>query len=120
MRGARGGVLLVLALSTGCGEGPEPARARDGRVTVEQVDFRFRPQHIEAPPGRIAITVVNRARLAHTLRITRGDRERVRVTSQLPGSRTAVTARLRRGRYRMLCAIANHEELGMYGTLVVR
>jgi uncharacterized cupredoxin-like copper-binding protein len=28
--------------------------------------------------------------------------------------------RLRRGTYKMLCAIGNHEELGMWGTLEVR
>ena len=111
---------MVLALAAGCGEAREPARPRDGRLTITQVDFRFRPQRIEAGAGRLAITVVNRARLAHTLRIVQGERERVRVTSQLPGSRTAVTARLPSGRYRLLCALANHEELGMYGTLVVR
>jgi plastocyanin len=120
MRAARGGVVLALAVLAGCGDAPAAAPARDGRVTIAQVDFRFRPQHVEARAGRLRLTVVNRARLAHTLRIVRDGRERVRVTSQLPGRRTAVTARLEPGSYRMLCALANHEELGMHGTLVVR
>ena len=111
---------MVLALLAGCGEDGELTRARDGRLTMHQVDFRFEPQRIEAAAGRLTLTVVNRGRLPHTLRIVRGDRERVRVTSQLPGRRTTVTARLRPGRYRMVCALGNHEELGMYGTLVVR
>ena len=120
MRGARGGVLLMLALSAGCAQAPDEQRVRGGRVTIAQVDFRFQPQHIRAQRGRLTIRVVNRARLAHTLRILRGARERVRVTSQLPGRRTTVIARLRPGEYRMVCALANHEELGMYGTLEVR
>jgi plastocyanin len=28
--------------------------------------------------------------------------------------------RVRAGEYRFFCALANHEELGMYGTLIVR
>ena len=28
--------------------------------------------------------------------------------------------RVRKGEYRFFCALANHEELGMYGTLVVK
>ena len=110
----------MLALSPGCAQAPEEQRVRGGRVTIAQVDFRFQPQHIRAERGRLTISAVNRARLAHTLRIVRGARERVRVTSQLPGGRTTVTARLRPGEYRMVCALANHEELGMYGTLEVR
>ena len=27
---------------------------------------------------------------------------------------------LKRGTYRMVCTIANHDDLGMYGSLVVR
>ena len=120
MRAARGGVLVALAVLAGCGDAPDPEPAHDGRLTIAQVDFRFRPQHVEADAGPLRLTVVNRAQLAHTMRIVRDGRERVRVTSQLPGQRTTVTARLAPGDYRLLCALANHEELGMHGTLVVR
>ena len=89
-------------------------------MTLTQVDYRFRPADVEVRRGRVRIAVVNRGRLAHGLRILRGGREVVRVAAQLPGRRRTVTARLRPGRYRMLCAIGNHEELGMWGTLVVR
>ena len=120
MRGARGGDLVALAILARCREHREAVRARDGRITIAQVDYRFQPQRIRAGRGPLTVTVVNRARLAHTLRVMRGARERIRVTAQLPGERTTVTARLRPGRYRLLCALGNHEELGMWGTLVVR
>ena len=68
----------------------------------------------------VTLTVTNEGRLPHTLRVRRGARVYVQVSAQLPGERATVTARLPRGKYRMLCSIGNHEELGMYGTLVVR
>ena len=117
-------LLLVLALPAAalpaCG-GEEPAaRARDGRVAVEIEDFRYRPQLIRAAPGRIRFDLVNRGRLAHTFRIERGEAIVAKVSSLLPGDRARKGVRVRRGEYRFFCALSNHEELGMYGTLVVR
>jgi plastocyanin len=64
---------------------------------------------------------VNRGRLAHTFRLERGeDRIVAKVSSLLPGDRTSKTVRVRKGTYRFFCALSNHEELGMYGTLVVK
>ena len=42
------------------------------------------------------------------------------MSSLLPGDRAPKTVRVRRGEYRFFCALSNHEELGMYGTLVVK
>jgi plastocyanin len=120
MRVVRGGALVALAMLPACGGDPAPVRAADGRVAVTQVDYRFRPQALEARRGRLVLTVVNRARLPHTLRLVRGGREVLRIPSVAPGARATVARRLRPGDYRMLCAIGNHEELGMWGTLVVR
>ena len=120
MGGVRASILAALAILAGCREQPEAVRAARGRVTVEQVDYRYRPQAVEAPRGRVTLTVVNRGRLSHTLRLTKGGREWLRVSAQLPGERTRVTKRLEPGGYKMFCGIGNHEELGMYGTLDVR
>jgi len=118
-------LLLVLALPAaalpGCG-GEEPAvRARDNRIAVTIDDFRYRPQQIRAGPGRLHLDLVNRGRLAHTFRLERGEDKIVaKVSSLLPGVRAKKTVRVRKGEYRFFCALSNHEELGMYGTLVVR
>ena len=46
--------------------------------------------------------------------------EPVQVTTLLPGDSGTGSADLERGDYKMLCTVANHEELGMSGRLVVR
>jgi plastocyanin len=46
-------------------------------------------------------------------------RYRPQLIRAAPGRMTKV-ARVRKGDYRFFCALSNHEELGMYGTLVVR
>lgn len=94
--------------------------ARNGRVAVTLDDFRFEPQAIRARSGRISFALRNRGRLAHTFRLRIKGRPVVEVPSLLPGESTTRAARLPRGSYRMFCALANHEELGMYGTLTVR
>jgi plastocyanin len=114
---------LVLAATAlpGCGGEESAARARDGRVAVRIDDFRYTPQQIRAAPGRLRFDFVNRGRLAHTFRLERGEDQIVaKVSSLLPGDRARKTVRVRKGTYRFFCALSNHEELGMYGTLVVR
>jgi plastocyanin len=116
-------LLILLALPAAalpaCGGDEPAARVRDGRVAVALDDFRYRPQLIRASPGRVRFDLVNRGRLAHTFRLERGTVV-AKVSSLLPGDRASKTARVRKGEYRFLCALSNHEELGMYGTLVVK
>ena len=116
-------LLLLLALPAAalpaCGGDEPAARVRDGRVAVALDDFRYRPQLIRASPGRVRFDLVNHGRLAHTFRLERGTVV-AKVSSLLPGDRASKTARVRRGEYRFFCALSNHEELGMYGTLVVK
>ena len=122
--------LIALALASaaalpaaGCagdGAGSEPARVRDGRVTVTLDDFSIAPQRIRAKPGRIAFRAVNRGAIGHTLRVMRGDREVAAIKTLLPGASGTGSGTLERGDYDLLCILGNHEVLGMYGTLTVR
>lgn len=119
--------LTLLALAapalavSGCGGSDDaPVRARDGRVTIEMRDYFFDPQAVLARPGRLELTLVNRSRVAHNFRLQRQGRYYAEVLALKPGERQTVTTRgLIRGDYRMFCSIANHEELGMYGSLNV-
>jgi plastocyanin len=111
--------LLVTALA-GCGTNQSTDRVRDGRVTVALDDFFFDPQVIRARPGRVRFDLVNRGSLAHTFRLRRYGKAVAKVPSLLPGERASKTVRVRVGDYRIVCELANHEELGMSGTLQVR
>jgi uncharacterized cupredoxin-like copper-binding protein len=112
-------LLLAVALSA-CGTAPATVRAPDGKPEVTLDDFLLSPQRVRVPPGEVTFTAVNRGRTAHTLRVTDGTRDLLKVTTLLPGDRGQASARLPRGTYKLYCAIANHEELGLWGTLVVR
>ena len=117
-------VLAALTASVGplwgCGDEPERTRVTDRTLELEMRDFRFDPQAVETSRGRLQVEAVNRGRLPHALRITRGGREHLRIGSLLPGERETATVSLEPGTYRLVCPIGNHEELGMYGSLVVR
>jgi len=117
-------LLALLALAAAplaaCGDDHPATRARGGQVAVAADDYRYRPQSIRAHPGPLRFDLVNRGRLAHTFRLERGGRVVARVSTFLPGEHATGSARVRAGRYRFFCSLANHEELGMYGTLLVR
>jgi uncharacterized cupredoxin-like copper-binding protein len=114
--------LAVAALAlAGCGSAGAPVRERDPSFTVRLDDYLIRPQEIRVPKGRrLTVTAINDGRLGHTFRIrSLNDRNVLAFTTIRPGERTTREVRLAAGRYRMYCALANHEELGMYGTLTV-
>jgi uncharacterized cupredoxin-like copper-binding protein len=111
--------LAALALG-GCG-GPGPAsEARDGRVEIVLDDYLIRPQQLRAEAGELTFAVTNRGRLGHNFRVRDRRGEPVAVTTLLPGDSASETVTLARGDYKMLCTVANHEQLGMTGRLVVR
>jgi plastocyanin len=112
-------VIAALALG-GCG-GPGPAvEAGAGRVDLVLDDYLIRPQHVRARAGQLAFDVVNRGRLGHNFRVRGRGGEPVAIATLLPGESGSETVTLRPGDYKMLCTVANHEQLGMYGRLVVR
>ena len=112
--------LLAVTVLAGCG-GSEPAvQVRDQRVEIELDDFLIRPQEVRAQAGALTFEVRNRGRLGHNFRLRDEGREVVEIATLLPGESGSATARLRPGSYKMVCTVANHEQLGMTGRLVVR
>ena len=111
-------VLAGVALAAGCGGGTPLHEPR--RFTLTLDDFLIRPQSVQVPAGRLRLTVVNRGRVVHNLRIERGHHVVFTVLTLKPGARARRSLRLKPGRYRMLDSVPQHAILGQYGTLVAR
>jgi plastocyanin len=114
---ALGAIALTLA---GCGSAGEPVRETGDRFAVTLDDYLVRPQQLRVPEGRrLTITVTNRGRLGHTLRIRGATRNILAFTTVRPGESKTREFSPAKGTYTMYCALSNHEELGLHGTLRV-
>jgi plastocyanin len=113
-------LLLCAVLISACGSSDAAVRERSGRFSVTLDDYLIRPQTIQVPRGgKLTVTVTNRGRLGHTFRIRAKTRNVLAFTTLEPGETKSRSFRLGKGTYTMYCVLANHEELGMYGTLRV-
>jgi plastocyanin len=108
------------APASGCTSDAPPAQARGGRVAVALGDFYIAPQKIRAKPGRITFTITNRGAIGHTLHVKQGDRDVAAIKTLLPGASATTSGAFKKGDYKLVCILGNHEVLGMYGTLTVR
>jgi plastocyanin len=111
---------VLAAPASGCTGDAPPAQARAGKVDVTLDDFFIAPQKIRAKPGRITFVVTNRGAIGHTLRVKQGDRDVAAIETLLPGASATTSGVFKKGDYKLVCILGNHEELGMYGTLTVR
>lgn len=119
---------LLLALPVAACADEEPVVIEGRTLQVRLDEYRIVPQNIRVKEGRLRIVARNVGRLTHNLIVTRQDEEDLEArpveiegtrTAQ-PGESTAVTiANLPAGEYRMICSIANHDDLGQYGRLIV-
>jgi len=97
------------------------------RITLDE--YRIVPQNIVVKPGRLKIVARNAGRLTHNLVIQiPGGPGRQPV--EIPGGRVGtmqpgetgepIKVDLKPGEYRLVCTIANHDDLGQYGKLEVK
>jgi uncharacterized cupredoxin-like copper-binding protein len=118
--------LPALALA-GCGEG-DVFRTERPIVRVMLDEYRIVPQNISIRPGRTKFVVRNAGRLTHNLVIQneRTDGTFVelpdrRVATMQPGQTAEpIKLDLTTGTYRLVCTIANHDDLGQFGRLEVK
>ena len=90
-------------------------------------EYRVVPQSIVVVgPKRIKFDVRNSGRLTHNLAIQLPEGpdgkpvELARTATMQPGERAdPIKMQLQLGEYRLVCTIANHDDLGQYGTLKV-
>jgi plastocyanin len=111
---------LLLAAMTAAACGGSPTAKAPARFTITLDDYLIRPQRIRLPKGeRLTVTVVNHGRLGHTFRIRSVNHTVLALTTIPPGGTKSRSFKLAAGNYTMFCALSNHEELGMSGTLIV-
>ncbi len=119
-------VLAAAVAAAGCGDDPVAVDGSTLRLRLDE--YRIQPQDLTVEEGRLRIVATNVGRLTHNVKIVKEDPsdleapvEEVGGTrSTQPGESAAVTfPELEPGEYRLACTIANHDDLGQYGTLVV-
>ncbi len=118
-------LLVVLAIASFGGDGTVRSERPALRLAVDE--YRIKPQDVSVPPGRLKFVVRNTGRLTHNLviEIEPGDPEAPpievgRVDTMQPGETAdPIKLTLQAREYQLRCTIANHDDLGQYGTLVV-
>jgi plastocyanin len=122
-------VALALAPLTGCGDDVSGVRDRDNTLRLRLEEYRITPQEVTVREGRVHLVARNDGRLTHNVAVesfsdspeTDEEVEFGRTATAHAGETVSEEAviRLRPGRYRLVCTIANHDNLGQYGTLHV-
>lgn len=122
-------VLAVLALALGGCSEDDVFRTDRPILRLTLDEYRIVPQNIVVKPGRMKFDVRNAGRYAtHNLavQIPEGPDGRPvelgRTETMQPGERgEPIKLTLLAGReYRLVCTIANHDDLGQYGTIEVQ
>ena len=126
MRWPAAAVCTCLAVIAGCGDDEgEPERlARVGpaeplRVTAKEYSFDPGRIVVAGKAAKLRITLDNRGTLAHNLKVLDGERELGGTPTFPAGERRGARLAVPPGRYRFVCTVADHRELGMEGQLEV-
>jgi len=127
---AAAALIALFAVLGGCGDGKTFRTDRPIlRLTVDE--YRIVPQNIVVKAGRMKFVVRNTGRLTHNLVIQIPPKHPGDNPEQLsPTSRTAtmqpgqtaepIKVTLAPGTYRLVCTIANHDDLGQFAALTVK
>jgi hypothetical protein len=118
--------LAAILMLAGCGGG-RPVVV-DGSVLRLRLDeFRITPQLVQVHPGRLKIIAYNTGQLTHNLKIELEHRDSSGqpvilggTPTALPGGEVEAKLTLAAGRYMMVDSLANHVDLGQFGTLIVK
>ncbi len=134
MTGRRATLLLAAVTGatapalSGCGSSPSYAKTSPGHVAVRLSEYRIAPAFAQVRAGRVTIDARNTGHLTHNVAVVQFKRplssedERMygKPTRTLfPGQTGSTTVALTPGKYRIVCTIANHDNLGQYGELKV-
>ena len=90
------------------------------RVQAVGNEYRFSLSRSSVPAGRVTIELANLGEDPHNFKLRRiGGTHVYTIGETLPGARTTKTLKLRHGRFKYWCSVANHKALGMKGRLRV-
>jgi plastocyanin len=91
------------------------------RVQAVADEFHYSLSRSRVPAGDVTIELANFGEDAHNFKLRRvGGTHVYTIGKTLPGARTAKTLRLRHGRFKYWCSVADHKARGMKGRLRVR
>ena len=119
----------AVALLGGCGDDSKAVVDRDATLRLRVDEYRILPENIRTRAGRVHLVVHNIGRLTHNVAVetfsdspeTDSPVELGRTATSHPGETVTEDGRisLKPGKYRLVCTIGNHDDLGQYATLVV-
>jgi plastocyanin len=118
--------LTALGVAACGGDDGESGRtvtaAANQPVEVVGTEYAFDPSTVvvEGAEGPLEIELDNDGSLAHNLRIFDGATEVGGTSTFQAGESQIAEVELEPGTYRMVCTVANHEQLGMVGEIEVR
>ncbi len=120
-------LLAAAVLAAGCGAQGEQKRARGAMKTVPAgqplrvvaKEYSFTPARARTGgSAAVRIELDTQGSLAHNLKVLQGDRELGGTSTFREGTRDG-SVKLAPGKYRMVCTVGDHEQLGMVGELEV-
>ena len=116
----------VAAALSGCGA-DKPLPVLNDTIGLKLGEYWIRPQVVSANAGPLRLIVRNKGILTHNIAVETipknpNDKPRTlaRTATVHAGQRAETSFTIGPGRYRLVCTIANHSYLGMFGTLIVK
>ena len=120
-------LLTFLAALAGCGNDADPPvrtvtlpAGDPARVVAHEYSFDPARIVVAGGPTDLRIVLDNQGELAHNIEVLDGERELGGLPSFPGGERRSTEVRVAPGTYRLVCTVADHEQLGMVGALEVR
>ena len=113
-------VLFAALLLVGCGGGSSAAQPA-GSIKVTMTEFKFDPDAINAPSGKVVFFLVNAGTAAHNLIIRDSAGKRIAGSNLVSAgdSNVFTVDSIAAGTYTIFCDQPGHEGSGMKGTLTV-
>lgn len=109
--------VAAVAVLAGCGGPSQPA----GSTKVVMTEFRFVPETITAPSGKVVFFLVNSGTTSHNLIIRDSSNKRVKGSELVSAgdSNVFTVDSIAAGNYTIYCDQQGHEAAGMKGTLTI-